>query len=272
MPPNLSYVGHMRTSLVWAVGLLVVLALPTSALGATPRWPSATDVRTATPSLSAKDATCIASYYHGRLSGKAWFTPYYKLTPAQKVVTDAGFARCMTLNERRALVQRQGVIDWGKQPTLQCVARLMVARTPAQLRALTSLGAEIRSDDRIYRSCGLMGAVYTSVAKSTQLSLTKAERTCVNKVGSADPIRPRASAPTAAQRKAIGTVFDRCVGRASELTMWQRLLKSYSPAAAIPCIARHSLTIKFTTVFADRTGLEAQAQQAVNACLVTSTS
>ena len=94
----------MRSALAWAGGLLVLLALSGSASAATPpRWPSAADVRAATPGLTAENASCIARYYHGRLSGKAWYTAYYNLTPAQKVVTDAGFARCMTVRQRTAL-------------------------------------------------------------------------------------------------------------------------------------------------------------------------
>lgn len=261
----------MRTAIVSLAGLLVLLALPGAAFTATPRWPSAGDVRRATPGLGAKHAACIARYYRGRLSGKAWFTPYYDLTPAQKVVTDAGFERCMTVAERTALVERQGVLDWGEHPELRCVARAMVARTRAELRALTSIAAEARAEDKIYRACGLMGAVYAAVGRATQLVLAPGEQRCVNRLGSAGPIRPRAQAPTVAQRKSIGTVFDRCVGRASELAMWKRLLSAYRPVAAVPCIARHSLAITFATIFGDRPALEVQAKRAVSACAVPKT-
>jgi hypothetical protein len=261
----------MRTRTVSLAGLLVLLVLPVAAFGATPRWPSAGDVRTATPGLGVKDAACIARYYHGRLSGKAWFTPYYRLTPAEKVVTDAGFERCMTVVERTALVERQGALDWGKHAELRCVARRMVARTRAQLRALTSLAAEARAEDRVYRACGLMGAIYATVGRATQLVLTRAEQRCANGLGSAGPIRPGAETPTVAQRKSIGTVFDRCVGRASELAMWKRLLRAYKPAAAVPCIARHSLAITFATIFGDRAALQNQAKRAVSACVVSAT-
>jgi hypothetical protein len=262
----------MRNGIAWAVGLLILVILPGAALGATPpRWPSAADVRAATPGLTAEDAGCIARYYHGRLSGKAWYTPYYKLTSAQKLVTDTGFERCMTIKRRTALVQRQGELDWGKHPQLQCVARRMVLRTRAELRALTSLAAEARAEDLIFRACGLMGAVYATVGRATQLVLTPAEQQCANRFGSAELIRPSTKAPTVAQRKSIGGVFDRCVGRASELAMWKRLLSTYRPAAAIPCIARHSLAISFATIFGDRPALQSQAKRAVSACVVAGT-
>ena len=259
----------MRTAIAWAIGLSILMLLPTAALGATPpRWPSATDVRAATPGLTTNAAACIARYYHGRLSGKVWYTPYYKLTPAQKVVTDAGFERCLTVKQRTALVERQGELDWGKHPQLQCVARRMVARTRAELRALTSIAAESRAEDRIFRACGLMGAVYATLGRATQLALSPAEQRCANTYGSAELIRPSTKAPTVAQRKSIGGVFERCVGRASELAMWKRLLASYRPAAAIPCIARHSLAISFVTIFGDRPALQVQAKRAVSACVV----
>ena len=259
----------MRNALAWAIGLLLLAALPGAALAATPpRWPSAGDVRLATPGLTAGEAGCIARYYHGRLSGKAWFTPYYKLTPAQKIVTDAGFARCMTVEQRTALVEQQGELDWGKHPQLHCVAQRMVARTRAQLRALTSIAAESRAEDRIFRACGLMGAVYATLGRATQLALNPAEQRCANRFGSAELIRPSTKAPTVAQRKLIGGVFERCVGRASELAMWKRLLSAYRPAAAIPCIARHSLPISFVTIFGDRPALQVQARRAVKACVV----
>ena len=259
----------MPKRIAWALGLLILAALPGSALGATPpRWPSAGDVRAATPGLTTEQAGCIARYYRGRLSGKAWYTQYYKLTPAQKVVTDAGFERCMSVRQRTALVEHQGELDWGKHPQLLCVAQRMVARTRAELRALTSVAAESRAEDRIFRACGLMGAVYATLGRATQLALTPAEQQCANAFGSAELIRPSTKPPTVAQRKSIGGVFDRCVGRASELAMWKRLLSSYRPAAAIPCIARHSLPITFVTIFGDRPALQVQAKRAVSACVV----
>ena len=259
----------MRSALAWAGGVLVLLALSGSASAATPpRWPSAADVRAATPGLTAENASCIARYYHGRLSGKAWYTAYYNLTPAQKVVTDAGFARCMTVKQRTALVEQQGVRDWGSHPQLHCVAEHMVARTRAELRALTSVAAEARAEDKIFRACGLMGQVYAEVGRATELLLTAPEQACANKAGSAELVRPSRQTPSVAQRKAVGAVFERCVGRASELAMWKRLLKAYRPAAAIPCIARHSLAISFVTIFGDRPALEDQARRAIKACVV----
>ncbi len=211
-------------------------------------------MRAATPGLTAKEAACIARYYHGRLSGKVWFTPYYKLTPAQKVVTDAGFERCMTVRAAHGAGRAAGRARLGQAPAaaVRGAARWSRARA-RELRALTSIAAESRAEDRIFRACGLMGAVYATLGRATQLALSNpAEQRCANTFGSAELIRPSTKAPTVAQRKPIGAVFERCVGRASELAMWKRLLSDYRPAAAIPCIARHSLTISFVTIFGDR--------------------
>ena len=64
--------------------------------------------------------------------------------------------------------------------------------------------------------------------------LTKAEQACANRVGSADPVRLRAKAPTTAQRKAVGSVFDRCVGRTSEKAMWRACSANYKPGRGDP--------------------------------------
>jgi hypothetical protein len=50
--------------------------------------------------------------------------------------------------------------------------------------------------------------------------------------------------------------------------MWKRLLRAYKPAAAVPCIARHSLAITFATIFGDRAAFQNQAKRAVGACVV----
>ena len=260
----------MRTGRVCALALSALVAIPgaASAAGAPPSWPTAADVRSYTPGLGAKDAACVARYYHGRLSRKAWLTPYFKLTPAQKAVTDAGFNDCQTRAQRVALVERQETTYFGQHPANACVARAIDARTRAQRLALTSLADQIREDDKVFRRCGLIGQLYATLAKATKLVLTQSEQRCANRVGSADPVRLRAKAPSTAQRKAVGTVFDRCVGRKTEEAMWRSLLASFKPASAIPCIARHSVSITFVTFFSDATTLERQAKAAAAACHV----
>jgi hypothetical protein len=261
----------MRTGRVCGLALLALAAIPCAAgaAGAPPSWPTPADIRSYTPGLGAKDAACVARYYRGRLSRKAWLTPYFKLTPAQKAVTDAGFNHCQTKAQRIALIERQEAIYFGKHPADACVARAMDARTRAQRVALTSLARQIREDDKVFRRCGLIGQLYATLGKATKLVLTPAEQRCVNRVGSADPVRLRAKAPTMADRKAVGTVFDRCVGPKTEEAMWRGLLATFKPASAIPCIARHSVSITFVTFFSDATALERQAKAAAAACHVT---
>lgn len=261
----------MRTGRVCALALFVLVAIPAAAgaAGAPPSWPTPADIRSYTPGLGAKDAACVARYYRGRLSRKAWLTPYFKLTPAQKAVTDAGFNHCQTRAQRIALVERQEAIYFGKHPADRCVARALDARTRAQRLALTSLARQVREDDKVFQRCGLIGQLYATLGKATKLVLTRAEQRCANRVGSADPVRRRAKAPSTAERKAVGTVFDRCVGRKTEEAMWRSLLASFKPANAIACIARHSVSITFVTFFSDATALENQAKAAAAACHVT---
>jgi hypothetical protein len=258
-------------SRVCALALFVLAAIPAvaAAAGAPPSWPTLADVRSYTPGLSAKDAACVARYYRGRLSRKAWLTPYFKLTPAEKVVTDAGFDHCQTKAQRIALIERQEAISFGRHPADACVARSLDARTRAQRRALTSLARQILEDDKVFRRCGLIGQVYATLGKATKLVLTPAEQGCVNRVGSAEPVRMRAQAPSTAQRKAVGRVFDRCVGRTTKEAMWRSLLANFKPARARACLARHSASITFVTFFADATTLARLARAAAAACHVT---
>jgi hypothetical protein len=261
----------MRTGRVCALALLALVAIPggARAAGAPPSWPTAADILSYTPGLGAKDAACVARFYQGRLSRKAWLTPYFKLTPAQKSVTDAGFNHCQTKAQRVALIERQEAIYFGQHPANACVARVMDARTRAERLALTSLARQIRADDEIFRRCGLIGQLYATLAKVTKLVLAPAEQRCANGVGSAEPVRKHAKAPTTAERKAVGAVFDRCVGRQTKEAMWRSLLANFKPARAIPCIARHSLSITFVTFFSDAAALERQAKAAAAACHVT---
>ena len=130
----------MRAGIATVV-MLLLCALPAAALAAkpVPAWPSAHDLIQAEPGLRTADAACIARYYHGRLSRKAWFTLYYDLTDKQKVVTDAGPVHCMTLRERVAMDQRLYASVVGAHPQLHCVA---VATEPAT------------NDSRLGKTCG----------------------------------------------------------------------------------------------------------------------
>jgi hypothetical protein len=260
----------MRTGFVAVCALFVLVAVPGVALGATPpRWPTAADVRGVTPELGAKDAVCIARYYRGRLSRDGWLTPYYRLTRAQKVVTDAGFSRCMSPGQRAALIAREDTLYFGTHPAeLRCTSRRMAARRSALLLSITTLAQAIREDDKVYRECHLIGALYATLGRATQLVLTRGEQSCANRVGSAEPMRSRGRARTTAQSRAVGNVFDRCVGRTSEEAMWRRLLKDFRPAGAIPCVARHSVGITFATFFSDNAGLRREAKSAAAACVV----
>jgi hypothetical protein len=261
----------MRIGRICTLALVVLAAIPAAAgaAGAPPSWPTPADIRSYTPGLGAKDAACVARYYRGRLSRKAWLTPYFKLTPAQKAVTDAGFDHCQTKAQRIALIERQEAIYFGKHPADACVARAMDARTRAQRLALTSVAKQIREDDKVFRRCGLIGQLYATLAKATKLVLTPSEQRCANRVGSAEPVRLRSKAPSTAERKAVGRVYDRCVGASTEEAMWRSLLASFKPASAIPCIARHSVSITFVTFFSDAAALERQAKAAAAACHVT---
>jgi hypothetical protein len=261
----------MRAGVLCAFAFVVLAALPCAALGAPPaRWPSTAEVRQYTPGLGAKDASCIALYYHGRLTRKAWLTPYYKLTSAEKLTTDAGFDRCLTRPRRVALIAREEALSFGRQAGWQCVARKTEARSRAVRLSMTTLARELSQDDKIFRACNVIGALYATVGSATKLVLTAAEQRCANRVGSANPLRLTAQTPSKADRKAVGQVFDRCVGRASEDAMWRRLFASYRPSAAIPCVAKHALAITFVTLFSNSAALQAQARRAAAACALSS--
>ena len=258
----------MRAAVIAACALVALAALPGMALAATPaKWPSAADVRAVTPGLAAKDASCIARYYHGKLSRRAWLTAYYKLSRAEKIATDAGFTRCMTRARRAALAEYEDALSFGKHPAaLRCSARREAARSEAQLLAVTSLADAIRAGDQVYRACRVTGALYAALGEASQIEITQAEQACANRIGSVDPLRHRGAAPTAAQRTAVGTVFDRCVGEESKQAFLGRLFKDFRPTGAIPCVVKHAMSITFVTFYNDGAGVERQAKAAEAAC------
>src|SRR3954449_11011627 len=241
----------MRAVVLLASALVALAALPSAAGADTsvPQWPSAGEVRAVTPGLAVKDATCIARYYHGRLSRKAWLTPYYQLTRVEKIATDAGFTHCMSLARRAALAEREDglascfplvrcwagrvalaeredVLSFGRHPdALRCSSRREAARSQDALLSITSLADAIRAGDEIYRACGVTGALYAALGKASLIEITATERACANRVGSVDPLRDRGVAPTAAQLQAVGSVFDGCVGAASKRAFLGRVFK-----------------------------------------------
>jgi hypothetical protein len=261
----------MRAAATLAFVVFCLARLPSAAVADTPdsRWPSAAEVRAATPGLAAKDATCIARYYDGRLSRKAWLTPYYKLTRVEKIATDAGFTHCMSLARRAALAEREDVLSFGRHPAaLRCSSRREAARSQELLLSITSLEAAVRAGDDIYRACGVTGALYAAIGKATLIEITPTERACANRIGSVDPLRDRGVAPTAAQRKAVGSVFDGCVGTASKQAFLGRVFKDVRPSGAIPCVVKHAMSITFVTFFSERAELQEKAKAATAVCQV----
>jgi hypothetical protein len=260
----------MRAAAILALApaLLVLVALPGAGVAKTPpKWPSVAEVRAVTPGLAAKDASCIARYYHGRLSRKAWLTAYYKLTRVEKIATDAGFSHCMTRARRAALAEYEDALSFGKHPAaLRCSSRREAARSEALLLSITSLAKAIRAGDEIYRACGVTGALYAALGRASMIVITPAEQACANRVGSVDPLRSRGTAPTTPERKAVGTVFDRCVGPASKQAFLGRLFKDIQPTGSIPCVVKHAMHITFATFFGDRAGAEEQAKAATLPC------
>ena len=258
----------MRAGVILASALLALAAVPGPGVAAPPaKWPSAAEVRAVTPGLAAKDASCIARYYRGRLSRKAWLTAYYKLTRAEKTVTDAGFTRCMTLERRAALTEHEDALSFGEHPAaLRCSSHREAARSEAFLLSITSLAEAIRAGDRIYRACRVTGALYAALGKASMLEITPAEQACTNRIGSVDPLRNRGTAPTIAQRTAVGTVFDRCVGQVSKQAFLGRLFKDFRPKGAIPCVVKHATSITFVTLYSDSAGVQRLAKAAGAAC------
>jgi len=76
------------------------------------------DIQTAEPGMLAADAACVAKFYRGRLSRDLWFTPWHSLTRAQKVITDAGYTKCMTPAQKAATLERSLASVVGKHPEL----------------------------------------------------------------------------------------------------------------------------------------------------------
>jgi hypothetical protein len=260
----------MRAVATGALLALALLVVPTAALGAkpAPRWPSAQDLRSYEPALLPADAKCIARYYHGRLSRKAWFTTYWQLTAAQKITTDAGASHCMSLARRVATDERIYDSIAGKLAQAHCAAVRSEALSRPKRLAETSHAAWLRDYDAIFRGCGMIGAVYGVVAGGIHLPLTAAEKQCANRVASSEPVMDQSSAPSKAHLTAIGKTLDRCTGAASEQAMYRFIYKGYGIPSKVPCIARRlAAAVDFTRLLTKDPTLKTDAQKAVAACL-----
>jgi hypothetical protein len=110
--------------------------------------------------------------------------------------------------------------------------------------------------------------VFAALGKASGIVITPAEQACANRLGSAEGVLTRKSGATPAQRKAVGVVFDRCVGRSSKQAFLRRLFKDFSPTGAIPCVVVHAMAITFVTFYTDQAGVDRQTKTAKSACLV----
>ena len=134
-------------------------------------------------------------------------------------------------------------------------------------RADTRSRRQVREDDKVFRRCGLIGQLYATLGKATKLVLTPAEQQCANRVGLGRS-RPAAlrRPPAPAERKAVGTVFDRCVGRTTEEAMWRGLLSELQARRGDP-VHRQALRQHHVRDVLHRRGeLQRQAKAAAAAC------
>jgi hypothetical protein len=261
----------MRRGSIAALAALILVALPGTALGAKPApvWPTVHDLQQEEPGLRVSDAACIVRFYRGRLSAKAWHTQWYALTRAQKLVTDAGEMRCLDKAERIATTVRGLASVVGAHAELPCAGRGLEALSLAERLTFTTRAREMREYDRIFRACRLTGVLYASVGSETHLALSGAEQTCANRLGAIAPVlHPKGARIPDAYLKAIGTVFDKCVGAKSEEAMYRWIFRQYPIPAQIPCIARSSAaTITFADLLTSAPSAKTHAQSATAACL-----
>jgi hypothetical protein len=261
---------RMRIAIAAALLLMLLLAVPGGAPAAQPppEWPTVQDIQK-NPGVLARDAACIARYYHGRLSRTAWLKPYWDLSPAEKLATDAGPEHCMTPAQRIAESTRFFNMIAGDVPEVGCVARRSAALTRAQCLAITSRARWHRAYEAIFRACRLTGAVYQEVAAAKlHLPMTAAERTCANRIGNAEVMMYKSALPKKTLETIVGTIYDRCIGPKSEQAMYRYVYRAYKLPAKIPCIARRlarDLTVvQFLT---DAASVAAGGRRAVAACL-----
>lgn len=259
----------VRVRYVSMLGLLALLAFLPVIATAAPRWPSGQDVRDATPGLTAKDASCIARYYRGRLTRKAWFTVYFELTAREKLTTDAGIDHCMTRVERIALFQQGYEASFGKHPELRCVARRNVDRSRATRLATTTFKKSILVSERIFRACRFIGVQYGVFAHGLGLVLTPLAQACTNQHGSSYPLRPRPAGDSMdkSERISVGKVLDRCVGRAASIAMWRRSVSRRYSGKAVSCIADHlAANVPFALLLEGGAVLKKTTRGVITAC------
>ena len=257
----------MRLGLVSALLALVCVTAPgaVSAADPGPRWPTAEDL--ATSGLKDEQVACIVRFFHGRLTRDLWLRPYYKLTPREKHTNDAGVNRCVAHAERIAWSERLFARKAGKQfPSLHCVATAEDALTVPELDAIDSRAKWLRAYDAIFRRCGLTGQFYAEVAGQNHVAFSTAARSCANRAsGVAQLILERAVRDvTVAQRKAIGGVFDRCVGGAAEEAFYRTYLGNLKSPSRISCAARR---VAARATFADLLSGSGATRSAIVAAL-----
>lgn len=261
----------MKALAASALVLLVLMTLSGTALAAqpAPTWPTVQDLEK-DPGVLARDAACLARYYRGRLTRKAWLTPYWDLTPAEKLATDAGPEHCMTLAQRIAWAERFFTAIAGKLPAqVHCVAVRSEQLTRAQHLAMTSRAKWQELYEAIFRSCRLTGAVYGQVAvKNLHLPMTAAERNCANRIGSAADLIYKSTEPRKKRLTSVATVYDRCTSPASEQAMYRYIHRNYEFPSKVACIARRSAaTITFVEFMTEAKAVETSTRKAVAACL-----
>jgi hypothetical protein len=250
--------------------LLVVLSLPAGGAAATPApaWPTVKDLQQ-DPGVLTKDAVCMARYYRGRLTRKAWLTPYWNLTRAEKIATDAGPEHCMTLAQRIAMAERFYNAISGNLPQVHCVALRSESQTRAQHLADTSYAKWLHAYEAIFRACSLTGAVYAEVAHTKlHLPMTAAERQCANRTGNASLLMYKPKEPVKALRTDVASVYDGCVGAQSETAMYRYIYRNYKFPSKVPCIARRlAAALSFASYMTDSKKVNASTATAEAACL-----
>jgi len=216
----------------------------------------------------------MAAYLRGRVARAAWLAPYYSRTPAQKLATDTAHTRCMTHDERVAMVAFDYIRLFGRRPALHCVATRIEARSRAVRLAITTRLLEYRLYDRVYRACGFMGDLYADYGRQMKLETTGPEQACMNRAGSVVPLYPlyAGDPSTRSERAQVAAVFDRCIGSASEQAMWRRAITDVQPATAVACLARRlSRAATFGMLFNQPAVLTTLSQGAAVACGMTVT-
>jgi hypothetical protein len=260
----------MKIVAACALLLLALLALPAGALAAqpAPAWPSVKDLQQ-DPGVLTSDAVCMARYYRGRLTRKAWLTPYWNLTRAEKIATDAGTEHCMTRAQRIAMAERFYNAISGRLPQVHCVAVRSEAQTSAQHLAVTSYAKWLRAYEAIFRGCRLTGAVYGEVAETKlHLPMTAAERSCANRIGNATLLMYKSTEPKNTLLTHVGAVYDGCVGAQSEAEMYRYVYRNYKFPSKVPCIARRlAATLTFVEYMTDAKKVDTSTRTAEAACL-----